>query len=359
MGLTRYLYMSDEVIYSFIDCLLRRKNLRKCYFWIAEYYFSGFRVKTWSLLWKIFYDFYAIIHPKLEGILHKEYTKWTKQPSIVYILHVTLNLFKRQANCEVFMFKYISPSDTYVPRGRIPGWVKEFDESHKELVLALEAKQYPDILFYSQKIDPNVLFQLICKYFKLRQGLSLTKETLTSIPYENKFHIILALILHLQKSEEEIHLDSTHYIARYNDIVWIKNLNMKVVKPLYRTLGRKRLYTISPNIGCFNLCRFDRRYPAMKYLLGFKWEYFASFSPLWQKRFARYKAVRQKSTREMIFLNDDYLEAFGERYDYEPDEQALAVQYKSIHPIDTRAPSQWLFDIFGMYNHKIKKFDAY
>ena len=359
MPLTRFLYMGDEVIYSFLDTLLRRKNLRKCYFWIAEYYFSGFRGKTWSLLLKIFYDFYAVTHPKLEGILHKEYAKWTKHPSIVHVLHVTLNLFKRQPNCEVFMFRHISPSDTYVPRGRIPGWVKEFDESHKELVLALEAKQYPDVLFYSRKIDTQALFQLICKYFNVRHGLSFTTTSLPPTPYKNEFHIILALILHLQKSEEEIHLDSTHYIARRDDIVWIKNLNMQIVKPLYRTLGRKRLYTISPNIGCFNLCRFDRRYPNMKYLLGFKWKYFASFSPLWQKRFTRYKAVRQKSTREMIFLNDDYLEAFGERYDYEPDEQGLAVQYKSIRPIERQLPSQWLFDIFGTYSHEIKKFDTY
>ena len=97
----------------------------------------------------------------------------------------------------------------------------------------------------------------------------------------------------------------------------------------------------------------------MKYLLGFKWKYFASFSPLWQKRFTRYKAARQKSTREMIFLNDDYLEAFDERYDYEPDEQGLAVQYKSIRPIERQMPSQWLFDIFGTYSHEIKKFDTY
>jgi hypothetical protein len=359
MGLTRYLYMSDEVMYSFIDCLLRRKNLRKCYFWIAEYYFSGFRAKTWSLLWKIFYDFYAVTHPKLEGILSKEYAKWNKQPSIAYILHVTLNLFKRVPNCEVFMLRHITPGDDYTPRGRIPGWVKDFDESYKSLVLALEAKKYHDIIFHSQKIDPDALYKLICKYFKTRQNISLNESSLKSIPYKNRYHIIVALILHLQKPEEEIDLESTHYIARHRDIIWIKNLNRNVVKPLYRTLGMKRLYTISPNIGCFNLCRFDKRYPTNKYLLGFKWQYFASFSPLWQKRFARYKATRQKSTFEMLFPSDDELEAFGEKYDYEPDEQGLAIQYKSIRPIEISTPNYWLFDVFGTYNHEITKFAAY
>ena len=359
MGLTRFLYMSDEVMYSYIDSLLRRKNLKKCYFWIAEYYFSGFRVKTWSFLWKIFYDFYAITHPKLEGILSKEYAKWTKQPSIVYILHVTLNLFKRTPNCQVFMLRHITPSDDYTPRGRIPGWVKEFDESYKSIVLALEAKQYPDIIFHAQKIDLNKLHKLICKYYKIRHKISLREANLKDTPYKNRFHIILALILHLQKSEEEIDLDSTHYITRHDDIRWVKNINMKVVKPLYRTLGMKRLYTISPNIGCFNLCRFDKRYPAIKYLLGFKWQYFASFSPLWEKRFNRYKAKRNKSTFEMLFPNDNKLELFSEKYDYEPDEQGIIIQNKSIRSIKICEPSCWLFDIFGKYDHKIKKFATY
>ena len=359
MGLTRYLYMSDEVKFSFIDCLLRRKNLRKCYFWIAEYYFSGFRVKTWSLLWKIFYDFYAVTHPKLEGIINKEYAKWTKHTSVIHILHVTLNLFKRKPNPQVFMLRYITPSNEYVPRGRIPNWVSGFDEKYKELVLALNAKQYPDIVYHASNIEPNKLYTLVQKYFVTRHKLSLRELDLNIIPYKNKFHIILALIIHLQKPEEEIMLDSTHYICCKGDFTWIKNINMKVVKPLYRTLGRNRLYTISPNIGCFNLCRFDKRYPNSKHLLGFKWQYFASFTPVWQKRFARYHAVRNRSSFEMSFPTDDEFETFSERYDYEPDEQSLNVQLKSIRDIAVCAPSCWLFDIFGTYNHDIKKIAIY
>ena len=58
MPLTRFLYMGDEVIVTFLETLLKREELGACYFWISEYYFSGFELKTWDLLWKIFYDFY-------------------------------------------------------------------------------------------------------------------------------------------------------------------------------------------------------------------------------------------------------------------------------------------------------------
>ena len=48
MPLTRFLYMGDEVICSFLECLLKRKDLKECYFWISEYYYSGFYKKTWE-----------------------------------------------------------------------------------------------------------------------------------------------------------------------------------------------------------------------------------------------------------------------------------------------------------------------
>ena len=86
MPLTRFLYMADEVIITFLETLLKREDLGACYFWISEYYFSGFELKTWDLLWKIFYDFYAIKYPKLEKYMIAQFTLWEKNRHISYIL---------------------------------------------------------------------------------------------------------------------------------------------------------------------------------------------------------------------------------------------------------------------------------
>ena len=67
MIFTRYLYNADEVVLTFIESLLGCRELNECYFWIAEYYKSGFEVETWNILWKIYYDFYALSYPKLEN----------------------------------------------------------------------------------------------------------------------------------------------------------------------------------------------------------------------------------------------------------------------------------------------------
>ena len=63
---TRYLYNADEVLLTFLECLLIAKNLEECYFWIYEYYISGFEQESWDFLWKIYYDFYALSYPKME-----------------------------------------------------------------------------------------------------------------------------------------------------------------------------------------------------------------------------------------------------------------------------------------------------
>ena len=85
MSLTRYLYMTDEVIHSYLDSLLKKRNIKECYFWISEYYYSGFKQKSWSLLWKIFYDFYAIKYPKLEKYMIGQFTLWENNKHISYM----------------------------------------------------------------------------------------------------------------------------------------------------------------------------------------------------------------------------------------------------------------------------------
>ena len=61
----------------------------------------------------------------------------------------------------------------------------------------------------------------------------------------------------------------------------------------------------------------------------------------------------------MDFKNDDYLEEFGEMFNFEPDEQSEEVQQKSIRNIPRQQASCWLFDIFGAYNHAIEIFSPY
>ena len=62
-----------------------------------------------------------------------------------------------------------------------------------------------------------------------------------------------------------------------------------------------------------------------------KWDYYASFSPVWKERIEDYKGRIDDVTKRVIFDDDDDQEEFYDRYGYEPDEQCLDLLSKITH----------------------------
>ena len=65
--LTRYLYNLNDVKYSFISSILKSDDIKEVLFWASEIYYSGFYDVLYNLIWKVYYDFYAIMNPLLES----------------------------------------------------------------------------------------------------------------------------------------------------------------------------------------------------------------------------------------------------------------------------------------------------
>ena len=57
--LSRYLYIIDEVILTFITSLLNKRTIEECLFWFSEFYYSGYEEDSWYLLGSIYKDYYA------------------------------------------------------------------------------------------------------------------------------------------------------------------------------------------------------------------------------------------------------------------------------------------------------------
>jgi hypothetical protein len=57
-----------------------------------------------------------------------------------------------------------------------------------------------------------------------------------------------------------------------------------------------------------------------------KWLFYASRSPIWKVRIEEYHGKIDGRKKTVEFKNDDDLEGFHDKYDYEPDEQALNIQ---------------------------------
>jgi hypothetical protein len=57
-----------------------------------------------------------------------------------------------------------------------------------------------------------------------------------------------------------------------------------------------------------------------------KWLFYASRSPIWKARILEYDGKIDGRKKTVEFKNDDDLEGFHDKYDYEPDEQPLKIQ---------------------------------
>jgi hypothetical protein len=57
-----------------------------------------------------------------------------------------------------------------------------------------------------------------------------------------------------------------------------------------------------------------------------KWLFYASRSPIWKTRILEYDGKIDGRKKTVEFKNDDDLEGFHDKYDYEPDEQPLKIQ---------------------------------
>ncbi len=78
------------------------------------------------------------------------------------------------------------------------------------------------------------------------------------------------------------------------------------------------------------------------------WVYFASFSPIWNKRIADYNGIIDHETYRVDFSDDDKFEEFYEEYGYDPDEQDRNVADKIMHI--TREPQLTMKAFCCMFN---------
>ena len=71
MKLTRYLYHIEDVKYSFLTSLLKGDDIKEVLFWTSELYYSGYYNILYNLIWKVYYDFYAVTNPLIEKKINR------------------------------------------------------------------------------------------------------------------------------------------------------------------------------------------------------------------------------------------------------------------------------------------------
>ena len=336
-SLTRYLYWKDEVEFSLILALLESNDLDEVLYWLYELYYSGWQEETFKLVFKIYYDFYAHLNPKLDDFISKNYEKWKKTKDDMIIGYIFRNLFGKQYTFKVFNLRQLMNSclPSVIYKGRKPKWLEDYPKFMKNFLLAIKKKNYQNMCYYLSLFkdeDLKEVYLSVVKYYNKERKIEIKMSIIENVidefingPYANTKHYILSIIMYLEEQSENLNLRKIFIMLTDDQIKQIKDINEKKIDPSYKTLRFKRKYMINPEIGAFNLKR--EIFENIEKEMWFHWEYNASYSPLWNKRMSEFKYSRNHEKREIEFENDDIMEDFYQKYGFlEPDEQPKDIQ---------------------------------
>ena len=360
--LTRLLYCKDEVELMVVYSLLQKKCLNEVLFWIAEYYHSGYEQETWNLIFKCYYDFYAVLNPTIEDALFKKYIVWKTKPDIQYLTDVVYSLWLKSNNCDVFQLRMRIQQQLHTNtmketkfRGRRPLWIKKFE--YKSVALSLHKQNIPNILYFIHTMDSDTLYNIFVQYFstmlKIKTSICHSKSFWNALQGHKmdhlKSHILMAMYT-LMHTDESL-VDTKRIIYRHlpSHIEYIEKL-MQHPGPLWTFLYTTRKYGVNTIIGAFDLARFH--HTDLKSLIWYHWEYYAYKNPVWNKRFVEFNGVLNEEEKTVNFPEDDDHEGdFHEKYGYEPDEQKKETQLKCTKQIDHIPLKEWICSLFDEPSH--------
>jgi len=154
--------------------------------------------------------------------------------------------------------------------------------------------------------------------------------------------ILLARCMELLSRKHGIKKGRSIYLE--DDLGCYETVTVDQVRP-YRILENAGLKGID-DLKWLSLFCLNRRKYNLKDKYWHKWVYHASFSPIWTQRLRQCRAYCSYIKQDILFVNDDCLEDFYNRYGLEPDEQRQEIQDKSTMEIEEK--HNWL-DFYAQF----------
>ena len=344
--LTRFLYNEEEVKLSLITSILNKKDIFECYYWFSELYYS--KLDVCDIIWEIYFDYFALINPKLEHYIIKKMNDWNEKSEIDHLLYIIKNLHIAKYDCRVFLMRQIAQSDTLCQTSIYRKYkfknIEKYDKKYYPLFMSLNRKRWINLCYYlnklfkngndSYEIYHNILDYLLNTQHTVRNAF----EDLWKMRIDKRdLHFTLKTISRLLMKTDCICVKNVYVSPLKDDIDEIKTLEVPVI-PIYKTLPNRRWFKIDENIGSFDLLRFNFEDYCKE---NFNWEYYASFTPLWKERIDEFSATINQVTKIIEFDDDETLEGFYEKYGYELDEQSKTVQDCSLVQIEKKTWIDW------------------
>jgi hypothetical protein len=321
MIFTRYLYLKDEVEISLTTSILEKKE--EAVFWAYELYHSGYKNETFTLLWKIYYYFFATLNPGFETYFMKKHKEWLSNDSDVFISIIVNNLMTRPFNLDVFLLHKIN---THLELEE-----EEEKTEPENLQTLLTKSKHLDISKYILTNNNTTTLETIMNHFPQ----SKKSDYIKIIKFlEGKMDPCIILISRVMMYYTNKKGRSLYVTVEPEEVVMYETIiSNKINYQPYKILSLGCLYPIDKYnyLSLFSISRNYQKNPLNIY--HYSWLYYSSFTPVWSKRILEYNGVINHELKTVSFENYEDEEHFYDNYGYEPDEQKIEVQHKNIQVI--------------------------
>jgi hypothetical protein len=367
---TRYLYVKDEVRIALLVSILNKSD--DAIFWAYELYHSGFKNELFGLIWKIYYDFFATLNPTFEAYLlkkHKEVIMAIDSNQDRIVSSIIQDLLFRPFNTDVFIMRNICDNfehdiiyhqckDTLFIYNNFEKWIELGDYrsiSHW-------------ILNINKTVDVVNVYNICLNIFE-KNGLKLTKNKLEKefvlvINLNiNSNIILLAKIMCLFSKKEDLKKGRSIYInVEPEDVVQYETISSL---ENYKVLENACICGID-DLKHLSLFKLNRQKYNIKHEYWYRWEYHASFSPIWSQRIRQFGGYPDYTSQKIIFKDepdDEQVQNFYNLYGLEPDEQSIITQSKNIMEIEKIHNWKWFNEqyrkngLFEVYDEELEEFD--
>jgi hypothetical protein len=136
-----------------------------------------------------------------------------------------------------------------------------------------------------------------------------------------------------------VHVEPEEVIIHETISADLKEKDKRTILPARKILPLAKVYTIDSD-NYLSLFELKREKQDIKSAYYYNWLYYASFSPLWKSRIAKHNGYIDEENKQVVFDEEINFETFYNEYGYEPDEQSVAVENKTIQ--DIRSERTWL-----------------
>ena len=341
---TRYLYEKDEVKLALTLCILNKKE--EAVFWAYELYYSGFQSELVAMFWSLYYDFYYTLNPSFEKYLQTRLKKGLvlDADSVNYISMIVNNFMIRPHSMDIFMLKQIvniCDFDKTDIQDYITFSEKNVEIMRRELISALRTKDFMMlaslILIDIKDEHIDTMFEIATDYFVTEMGVKKKVQDYNN-ESTNKRVLILCRIIHYFTVITNKKLGKNLYVhVEPEDVVLYETIHVSEDLSPRKILSLAKIYTIDSD-NYLSLFDLKRETQDIKTAYYYNWLYYASFSPLWRSRILKCNGVIDVKNRKVEFDDDD-IDDFYDDYGYEPDEQTIEVENKTIQ--DIRKERNW------------------